>query len=383
MPSPRPPSAAVDETAEDLARERALVERIGASAETDGFVPFDRFMDWALYAEGIGYYTGPTNPLGRSGDFYTAPHVHPLFGRALARRVQQVRDRFVADAPFRVVELGPGDGTLSAAVVEELGREPDAGSRYSYVLVERSPSLRTASLERAHAFGARAGISVTTEEGLGSSGPFVGVVIAHEVLDAQPVRRLVYRRAGWQELGVRAVGDRVEPAESRPSRPLPPNPPAAPQDGEIWEHAAGTTTCVRAISDHLASGVAIVIDYGMDAAELRSAHPTGTLAGVRRHQPVEEPWTHPGRVDLSTFVDFTRVRADATRFGLYELAYSSQAEALGRWGFDELLREALRAAPSAEARVRTQLAAKSLLFGFERFRVLELAPVGGVVRPIT
>jgi SAM-dependent MidA family methyltransferase len=372
----------VDDTPEELARERALIERIRASAEADGFVPFDRFMDRALYADKIGYYTGPAHPLGRSGDFYTAPHVHPLFGRALARRVQQIHDRFVPDGPLRVVELGPGDGTLAATVVEELGREADAAARYSYVLVERSPPLRAASLERAQAAGAGAGISVSTEEGVGSAGPFVGVVIAHEVLDAQPVRRLIYRREGWQELGVRAIGDLLEPAESRPSRPLPPNPPAAPEDGEIWEHAAGSTACLRAISDHLASGVAIVIDYGMDAAELRRAHPTGTLAGIRRHRPVEEPWTHPGRVDLSCFVDFTRVRADAARFGLVELAYSSQAEALGRWGFDELLREALSSAPSAEVQVRTQLAAKSLLFGFDRFRVLELAPAGGVVPPI-
>lgn len=374
MRAPRSASGENGDDPRELERETAVIDRVGASADPDGFVPFDRFMEIALYAEGIGYYSGPRNPLGPSGDFYTAPHVHPLFGRALAHRVKAVRDTLPPEAPFRIVELGPGDGTLAASVVEELGRESNASARYSYALVERSPSLRGASLEAIRERGARFGIRVEAEDSLGASGPFVGVVIAHEVLDAQPTRRWAYRAGEWRELGVRRSGGLLARAESRPSRPLPPDPPPLPEEGDIWEHAAGTTACLRGIADHLTGGVAIVIDYGMDRTELRIAHRGGTLAGVRRHRPVEEPWTHPGGVDLSTFVDFSRVRTDATRFGLHELAYSSQAEALGRWGFAELLRQALDSASSTEARVTTQLAAKRLLFGFERFRVLELGP---------
>lgn len=242
------------------------------------------------------------------------------------------------------------------------------------VLVERPESLRGAALELARTAGVRAGLPVSIGESLGDAGPFVGVVIAHEVMDAQPVRRLVYRNTDWRELGVRRVGERLVAAESDASRPLPRDPPTNPAEGEVWESAIGRTAILRAISDHLAGGVAILIDYGMSGPELRSAHPTGTLAAIRRHRPVDEPWSHPGRADLSCFVDFTRVRSEAARFGLRELAYTSQAEALGRWGFQDLLRRALETAPSSEARVRVQLAAKSLLFGFERFQVLELAP---------
>jgi SAM-dependent MidA family methyltransferase len=79
-------------------------------------------------------------------------------------------------------------------------------------------------------------------------------------------------------------------------------------------------------------------------------------------------------VDLSTFVNFSRIREAGRSSGLVELSFRSQAEALGAWGLPGLLEAALRESGNAEAKVRTQLAAKNLLFGFERFRALELAP---------
>lgn len=374
MAAPRSANAEEDPGPAEIARERTILDRIESGADVDGFVPFDRFMEIALYSEGVGYYSGATSPFGRAGDFYTAPHVHPLFGRALARRLKQIRDRFASDAPFRLVELGPGDGSLAATVLEALGGEPEASSRYSYVLVERTTSLRDRALERARTAASVSGIPVSVAESIGAAGPFVGAVIAHEVFDAQPVRRIAYRAGAWVELGVRRSGDRLVEAEAPLSRAAPPDSSAPRGEGDIREYARGTTALLRSISDHLIDGVALVIDYGMDAAELRRAHPRGTLVAVRRHRVVAEPWSRPGRTDLSCFVDFTRVRADAARFGLREEAYSSQAEALGRWGFPGLLQEALDSAPSAEERVRTQLAAKNLVFGFEQFRVLELAP---------
>jgi SAM-dependent MidA family methyltransferase len=117
----------------------------------------------------------------------------------------------------------------------------------------------------------------------------------------------------------------------------------------------------------------------MEESELLVAHPFGTLAAVRRHENVDDPFEEPGACDLSVFVNFTRIRAAAATAGFRELAFRSQAEALGAWGYPALLEEAVRSAPSAEAEVRLRLASKNLLFGFERFCALELAP-SGIVR---
>jgi len=316
--------------------------------------------------------------LGPAGDFYTAAHVHPLFGKAVAERVRTVRRLLGRGRPFRVVEVGPGDGTLAETVLTALGRAPEGTEGVEYLLAERSLSLGQAALERVEASGRMAGISVRLAESVSADGPFEGVVLANELLDALPTRRLEWTGSVWRELGIRIVGGAVV-ASSAPLRSSVPAPelPVTEEPGTVLEVSTEAEGWVREVADHLARGLAIVIDYGMEQSELLAGHRSGTLAAVRAHQPVDDPLSDPGASDLSMFVNFTRVRAAARRAGLVEVAYSSQSEALGAWGFPALFEAEVRAASSAEADVRLRLAAKSLLFGFDRFRVLELAAPAG------
>ncbi len=142
---------------------------------------------------------------------------------------------------------------------------------------------------------------------------------------------------------------------------------------------------MREVADHLVRGVFLILDYGMEENELRRAHPAGTLAAVRSHRSLSDPLDRPGETDLSAFVNFTRVRAAARAAGWSELAFGRQAEALGRWGYPDVLAEELRRAKSPEEEVRVRLASKNLLFGFDRFQALELAPTVGESRraPVT
>jgi SAM-dependent MidA family methyltransferase len=366
-----PDSEGVGEAADRRPRLRALLAR---QAAPGGFVPFDRFMEVALYGEGVGYYARARTPFGPKGDYYTAAHVHPLFGRTIARHLSAMRRALGSGRPFRVVELGPGDGTLAASVLDGLGEFSAERQGLEYVLVERSAPLRTVALERVEASARRIGIPVRVGPSLGGDGPFEGVVLANEVLDALPVRRLRWTGTDWIELGIRLSGDTISAAEAPllgtiPSPPI----PTDLEPGTTYEFSPMADGLVREVGDHLAAGAFLVLDYGMEERELLRGHPTGTLESVRRHRTVDDLYADPGSADLSTFVNFTRVRAAAQRAGLEEIAYCSQAEALGAWGFPELLNEAIARAGGAEEEVRTRLAAKSLLFGFERFRALELA----------
>ncbi len=355
-------------------REPAIAERLRSASDASGFVPFDRFMDIALYAEGVGFYAraGPT--LGPRGDFYTAAHVHPLFARSIGRRLTQVREALGDERPFSVVEVGPGDGTLAEGVIRALGPATKSGGPIDYVLLERSVPLRALALERARAAGAAAGVAVRTSTGLSADGPFSGAVLANEVLDAQPARRLRWTGSAWLELGARWEGDRLVPAETTLTRPLSGMPltPVPPPD-TVVEVSPAAEAIVREVADHMARGLFVLLDYGMEETELWSAHPSGTLAAVRRHHSVNDPFGAPGSTDLSVFVNFTRIREACTAAGLVQLEFGRQAEALGRWGFPALLETELRAARSPEEEVRTRLATKNLLFGFDRFQVLELA----------
>lgn len=362
---------------EDLRADRVRALLRDAS-DLEGFVPFDRFMDIALYGEGVGFYSREASPFGRSGDYYTAAHASPLFGRSMAERIKSVAAASFPDAPFRVVEVGPGDGTLGESVLADLGATPTVRERVEYVMAERSGALAVRAFDRLRAAGEAAKIPVRASDGVGADGPFRGFVIANEVLDAQPTRRLRWDGKRWQELGIRVTDRGIEPAAVPSVRPVPP--PALPdglEPGTVVEVSPMAEGLLREVADHLESGLCLVLDYGMAEPELVVAHPFGTLAGVRRHRFVTDPLADPGSTDLSTFVNFTRVRAAAAAAGLREVAFRSQAEALGAWGFPGLLEAAVRSAESSEAEVRIRLSAKNLLFGFERFCALELAPPAG------
>ncbi|MGB6501026.1 MAG: class I SAM-dependent methyltransferase, partial [Thermoplasmata archaeon] len=271
----------------------------------------------------------------------------------------------------RVLEIGPGDGRLAEVVISALAR---SGIDCEYVLVERSEPLGRAALARATAAGDANRISVRRSPSVAAEGPFGGAVIANEVMDALPARRLRWTGDAWEELGVRLESDRLS-AATVPIREPVPAPPLLPgsEPGTIVEFSSAAEAIVREVADHLTHGRFLILDYGMGEAELRSAHPRGTLEAIRQHLSVDDPLSAPGETDLSVFVNFDRIRAAARTAGWQESSFGSQAEALGAWGYPELFARAVREAKSSEEEVRLRLASKNLLFGFERFRVLELA----------
>jgi len=349
-----------------------LLGRIRRRSDADGFVPFDRFMEEALYAPEVGYYARPESPFGARGDYYTAPRVHPLFARTLASRIRRGLDGLPAGPPRKVVELGPGDGGLTAGILEAFASDPPRGA-VDWVLVERSEARAERALGATRPAGARAGIAVRRSGSVGALGPFSGVVLANELFDALPCRRFRRTDPGWAELGVRLDRDRVVPVE-RPiaGERVPDFLPPQAEPGTVLERTETLDALLREAADHVVTGEMIVLDYGMSASELRAAHPRGTLQSIRRHRASDDPLEAPGAVDLSTFVDTDRLRAAAQAAGWSERSFQSQAQALGEWGFPEHLERALKVAGSPEEEVRVRLAAKNLLFGFDRFFALEL-----------
>ena len=361
--------------ADEDERTRRVVALLAAAADRSGFVPFDRYMEIALYAPEVGYYDRPRSPLGPSGDFYTAAHVHPLFGRTLADRARAVRTTLGLGRPFRLVEIGPGDGSLAATVVEALGPTDRSAADVEIVLIERSPVRGAMAFDKVRAPAERVGMPVRLAASVGEAGPFEGLVVTNELMDAQPARRLRWTGTEWHELGVRIADHRVAPAESAEVPPVsPPALPAPSEPGTIVEISPRAEQLVREVADHLVRGELLLLDYGMEEEELLRGHPKGTLAAVRGHRSGLDPLASPGSVDLSTFVNFTRLRDAARRAGLEVVSDRTQAEALDAWGLRGRLDEAVRAAGSTHAELRVRLAVKNLLFGFDRFRALEFAP---------
>ncbi|MGC2035247.1 MAG: SAM-dependent methyltransferase [Thermoplasmata archaeon] len=356
-------------------RAEQLPGSLRRAAEDGSFVPFERFMEIALYAPEEGFYTRRSAAIGSAADFYTAPHVSPLFGQAVANRVVREFESLGRPYRFTIIEMGPGEGALAEPLVRSLGPRLPADTEVRYLISERSGPLRQRALERIGR-AAPASWEVTAVDSAGAMGPFVGVVVANEYLDALPGQRFVLRDHAWHELGVRWTDGRFRWAGSEapaPRRSLPW--PAGAEEGTILELSRYQEAFLRELADHLLAGVALFLDYGMEEEELVRGHPRGTLAAYRDHHLSDDPLQGPGTADLSMYVNFTRLRHAARAAGLTEVGPPrSQSQALGEWGIAELIRGELDRAPSEEARVKAHLAAKNLLFGFDRFRVWELSP---------
>ena len=173
-------------------------------AAAGGALPFDRFMDLALYAPGLGYYVAGAPKLGSGGDFVTAPEVSPLFGACLAAQCAEVLARLVgALGGGDILELGPGSGALASQVLGALAGLGALPGRY--LLLEPSPDL--AERQRARLHAEHAGLAGRCEWLSELPSGFCGIVLANEVLDAMPVHRFrIGNDARPQECFVTAEG---------------------------------------------------------------------------------------------------------------------------------------------------------------------------------
>jgi SAM-dependent MidA family methyltransferase len=347
-------------SAEARAHSERVADHIRAEiAAGGGWISFARYMELALYAPGLGYYSAGARKLGRDGDFVTAPEISPLFGQTLARQVKQV-----LDAGFdEVLEVGAGSGALAATLLEELERL--GAVPRSYLILELSADLRERSRDT---LAARVPHLLERVAWLNRLPPsFSGVVLGNEVLDAMPVQ-LVRSRAGLlQQAGV-GVKDRRFDWAWRPAAGelLQAAQALALPEGYLTEIQLAARGFMRSLAEVLEKGVALFIDYGFPAREFY--HPQrseGTLMCHYRHQAHADPFFLPGLQDITSHVDFSAIARAAAESKLEVLGYASQAQFLINCGITGLM-----------ARIPAEEAAKFLPLANQANRLMSPAEMG-------
>jgi SAM-dependent MidA family methyltransferase len=334
-----------------LAASQALQRRIAAEiADRGGAIPFSRFMELALYAPNLGYYSGGSAKLGPDGDFTTGPEISPLFGATLARAAAAI----MAQSGSNIIEFGAGTGKLAHDVLvalDGLGVRVD-----SYTIVELSGELRARQQEALHAFPQVRWLN-------GFPDRFEGVVLANEVLDAMPVE-LVRKEGGrWQRqmvaMGEDGFGFVDADLDAALAEQVTRQIPDADmlQDGyltELHPVASGFMRSLAAMFEG-GKGAAILIDYGFPAREYYFDERTGgTLMCHYRHHAHPDPFFLPGLQDITAHVDFTAMALSAQDAGLDVLGYMNQASFLLGAGIGDLLlatdpQDVLRYLPQSKA----------------------------------
>jgi SAM-dependent MidA family methyltransferase len=296
-----------------------------------GWLGFERFMELALYAPGLGYYSNARIKFGlmpESGsDFVTAPEMSPLFGRTLAAQVQQALATTQTD---EVWEFGAGTGALAAQLLQALP------SLRRYTIVDLSGHLRARQAERLAPWADK----VVWLDALPAE--MHGVVLGNEVLDAMPVQLLHWDGQQWQERGVCwqegrfAWADR--PTLARPPMELGEDHFPAGAITEIHPHAEAF---IRTLAVHLKRGAAFFIDYGFPESEYY--HPQrsgGTVMCHHEHRADPDPLQLVGQKDITAHVNFTGIALAGQDAGLEVLGYTSQAHFLINCGLVDAMADA-------------------------------------------
>jgi SAM-dependent MidA family methyltransferase len=359
---------------EELRHSQALRALIAAQVlEGGGWLAFERFMELALYAPGLGYYSAGSEKFGPGGDFVTAPETSDLFSRCVARQCAAV----LSASGGEILELGAGTGRMAAAVLTELAAVQMLPERYA--ILEVSADLAARQRAQLAKLPAPLAARVTWLTQLPQS-PFRGVVLANEVADALPCRRFVVQAGAVQELGVvlDAAGELRE--AQAPPAPALANECAAlfaelgsePPEGYCSEVCLRAGPWIASLADCLQAGAMLVFDYGLPRRHYY--HPqrhTGTLRCHFRHRVHDDPYINIGVQDITAWVDFTRLARAGCESGLTLAGFATQTAFLLATGLEDLI----GAATSDLERARLAGEARRLLMPEEMgeaFKVLAL-----------
>lgn len=302
--------------------EKILIEKIAAH----GPLNIEAFMSLALGHPERGYYI-TRDPLGRGGDFTTAPEISQMFGELIGLWCADLWMQIGRPAKFILAEAGPGRGTLMADLMRAGRSVPGFIEAAEIHLIETSPALREKQAKALEGFKLR---FHDTLDGLKTpQGPVI--LIANELLDALPVRQFAWIGTAWKERAVgftEGAGFRYVWIEPPPdaTNALPQN----PQEGEIYETGAVRDAFVKdAAALTKQGGAALFIDYG----HTKSA-PGDTLQAVRDHR-FHNALEMIGEADLTAHVDFETAARAARDGGAHVFGPVTQGRFLLALGLSE------------------------------------------------
>ncbi len=322
----------------------ALRERIATEMQqSGGWLGFDRFMELALYAPGLGYYANGSTKFGTmpqgtrkkdgsvtgaGSDFVTAPEMTALFGYTLAQPLAQALQ---ATGTFEIWEFGAGTGALALQLITALKAMGQRVDRYTIVDLSDSLKERQRHTLREHLDVVHWAAALPEA--------MQGVVIGNEVLDAMPVKLLARIKGAWLERGVVLEnGDWAwadKPTGLRPPLKI---------NGEhdyLTEIHPQAEAFVRTLGDRLTLGAIFLLDYGFPEAEYyHEQRHMGTVMCHRAHLADGNPLEAVGLKDITAHVNFTSVAVAAQDAGLEVLGYTSQAHFLMNCGIVELMQNA-------------------------------------------
>lgn len=316
-----------------------LVKLIHADIDAaGGWLDFQSFMNLALYAPGLGYYSAGAHKLGAGGDFTTAPEISPLFSRCVAVQCAQVLQHLGEGS---VLELGAGSGVMAVVMLREFERLGSLPDRY-YIL-EVSADLRARQQALLQQELPQHSHRLCWLDALPDN--FIGIIIANEVLDALPIQRFCIQQGQVQAIGV-SYTEQGLVWQPRPAsaalhaavQTIQTNLQLQFPEGYCSEVNLQLAGWVGSLAASLRRGALLCIDYGYPQHQYYSVERMqGTLSCFFRQHVHHQPLINVGLQDITAWVDFTAVATAGMDAGLELSGFATQAHFLLGCGLDRLL----------------------------------------------
>ena len=316
-----------------------LQEKIIERIKTEGPIPFETFMEMALYEPGLGYYATDNIEIGRAGDFYTSQHVHPAFGAMIAVQLEEMWKTMGRPPDFYAIEPGAGAGLMCLDILQYL-QDKEFYHALTYLLVETNPSVQLKQKNVLKKYEDK----VRWASSLPAVGNRKGCILSNELLDAFPVH-LVEMNEEIREIYI-TFSDDSSFSEIR----MPLSTPALTDyfdefsvqlpKGYRTEINLRIKDWLQSASEILSEGFILTIDYGYPSGEYYSEERNrGTLLCYYRHQVHEDPYTNIGHQDITAHVNFSSVKKWGEFFGFRTLGFCRQGTYLISLGIDGVIRK--------------------------------------------
>ena len=277
---------------------------------------FAWFMEQALYHPEQGYYSSDRAQIGRRGDYFTNVSVGSLFGRLLAAQFAEMWKNLGSPDNFVTVEQGAHHGDFACDVLEAAREQaPEFFQALTYCIVEPFPVLQDRQAQTLKELAGK----VSWRRSLDELKPFTGVHFSNELIDAMPVHLIVRRDQEWREKFVTESHDELAfveaPLSSAVLRDHVKKIPAIACQNCETEANLAALDWIDNVSRKLLRGYLLAVDYGYARDNFYAAErSTGTLSCFSKHKRVSSPLETPGKIDITTHVDWTSLaeRAEAS-----------------------------------------------------------------------
>lgn len=315
-----------------------LKQKIIEKIKTEGPINFETFMEMALYHPELGYYMRDITKIGKSGDFYTSPHLHSIFGAMLGRQMEEMQELLGKNGGFHIVEMGAGMGYLAKDILWYLQKRGKL-DQFEYNIVEMNPFLRQFQQNMLRDY-----LPIVKWFSKIKELPLIneGCFLSNELLDSFPVRLVemdedlaeIYLTVSDIDLAEikKPCSEKVIEYFKEFSIDL------SPMQPYRTEVNLRIKDWLKEVNKRLKEGFILTIDYGYPSFEYYCEERNrGTLLCYYHHEVVEDPYINIGEQDITAHVNFSALSKWGSDLGLETIGFCPQGTYLISLGIDEVM----------------------------------------------